>query len=324
MQRRRSTVLAVGLAVTLAGAVSGTACSSAPAPTSPPAQAAPPAPAAAPAADVTPFATAAPMAETIDWANQLENFEAARFSDPTRVDNTWFPLTPGTQFVYEGFSEEAGKRLPHRFVLTVTDLTKEVMGVRSVVVWDQDLADGELKESELALFAQADDGNVWHFGQYPEVYDQGTVVENPTWVAGIAGAAPGITIKQQPQLGGPTYSQGWSPVVPWTDRARVAQVGVQDCVPQGCYQNGIVTEEFSREEPNAFQLKYYAPNIGNTRVAFTGQDQTRETLELVSRTQLDAAGLADVRAKVLEMDKGAAERSRAVWGLLPPAQQAAT
>jgi hypothetical protein len=316
--RSRTAMVAV-----IAAAISAAACSNTPPPAAAPPAAAPPAAESPPTATstVTPHATAAPFAEKVDWANQLEDFGAARFSNPTRIDNPWFPLTPGAQYVYEGFTEEAGERKQHRFVLTVTDMTKDVMGVKATVVWDQDFADGALEESELALFAQADDGNVWHFGQYPEVYEEGQVVESPAWVAGIAGARPGITIKKEPKLGGPSYSQGWSPVVPWTDRARVAQVGVQDCVPQGCYVNGIVTEEFSREEPNAFQLKYYAPGIGNTRVDFSGQDPKKEKLELTRFTQLDKAGLDETRAKVLEHEQRAKQHSRAVWAQLPPAQQ---
>jgi hypothetical protein len=289
----------------------------APAPSAPETAAAP----TTPTGPQTSFATAAPLTETIDWPNQLENFEAARFSDPLTVDNRWFPLKPGMQYVYEGSTEDAEGRMAHRFVLTVTDLTKEVMGVPSVVVWDQDFSDGTLVESEIALFAQADDGNIWHFGQYPEVYENGEIVETPTWIAGTDDARPGITIKATPELGGPSYSQGWSPNVPWTDRARVAQVGVQDCVPHGCYVDGIVTEEFSREEPGAVQLKYYATGIGNTRVSFSGTDETKETLELMSVTQLDAAALTAARDAVLALEKRAYAQSPDVYGTTPPAQQ---
>jgi hypothetical protein len=292
---------------------------------SPPPSAPPGAPETAPAptspTPQTSFATAPPLTETIDWPNQLENFEAARFSDPLTVDNRWFPLKPGMQYVYEGSTEDEEGRKAHRFVLTVTDLTKEVMGVPSVVVWDQDFSDGTLVEAEIALFAQADDGNIWHLGEYPEVYEDGEIVETPAWIAGIDDARPGITIKATPQLGGPSYSQGWAPNVPWTDRALVAQIGVQDCVPHGCYVDGIVIEEFNREEPYAVQLKYYAAGLGNTRVSFSGEDQTKETLELKSVTQLDAAGLTAARDAVLALEKSAYAQSPDVYGTTPPAQQ---
>jgi hypothetical protein len=260
------------------------------------------------------------MTEVIDYPNQLESTSGVKFSDSTVVDNTYFPLNPGMQYTYTGSTEEAGQRTPHTFILTVSDMVKTVNGVRNVVVWDQDLSDGVLQEAELAFFAQGDDGNLWHFGQYPDVYEDGEIVESATWIAGTDGAAAGINIKATPNLGGPSYSQGWSPTVPWTDRARVGQVGLQTCVPTGCYKNVIVTEEFSREEPNALQLKFYAPNVGNIRVDFSGADQTREVLELASIVELDAAGLAKVRQAVLDLEKSAFKQSPNVYGKTQPMQ----
>ena len=57
-------------------------------------------------------------------------------------------------------------------IFTVTDLTKEINGVRTVVLWDRDINAGKLLEGELALWAQDDDGNVWLLGEYPEEYDE--------------------------------------------------------------------------------------------------------------------------------------------------------
>src|SRR3712207_1044672 len=97
-----------------------------------------------------------------------EDYERAQFDDPTHIDNKWLPLRPGTQFVYEGstFLVEEERREEHRVVFTVTDLTKVIDGVRTLVVWDRDYSGGELVETELAFHAQDNDGNVWHLGQY--------------------------------------------------------------------------------------------------------------------------------------------------------------
>jgi hypothetical protein len=316
VRRRRFAAVVIGCATCVA-------CSSpSPAAAPPPATTTAPAATTAAAPTSTPFATAVPLAENIDWPNQLENLDAAVFTNPTRIDNRWYPLKPGTRFTYDGVSEQEGQRITKHFVQTVTDLTKTVNGVRTVVVWDQDVQDGTLAEAEIALFAQSDAKDVWAFGEYPEVYDKGKVVETPTWIAGIAGSRAGIAIKEAAELGGPSYSQGWGPSVPWTDRARVSQIGVKDCVRNGCFENGIVTEEFNREEPGAVQLKTYAPGLGNTRVAFTGTDATRETLELVSVTTLDPAALADARSKVLALEESGHKRSRAVYALTTPLEQA--
>ena len=100
------------------------------------------------------------------------DFDAKNFSDSTKIDNKYSPLEPGTQFIFEGRSNRGLGRLPHQVIFTVTDLTKEINGVRTVVLWDRDINAGKLLEGELALWAQDDDGNVWLLGEYPEEYDE--------------------------------------------------------------------------------------------------------------------------------------------------------
>src|SRR3954452_9343042 len=55
------------------------------------------------------------------------------FSAPTRVDNRWHPLVPGTQFVFEGRANRGHGARPHRVIFTVTGLTKTIDGVAAVV-----------------------------------------------------------------------------------------------------------------------------------------------------------------------------------------------
>ena len=248
-----------------------------------------------------------------------KGFEVAEFTNPTTVDNTWFPLEPGTHMVYRGETIEDGEKLQHRVEFTVTDLTKVVSDVESVLVLEQDFSTDALVESELALFAQADDKTIWHLGQYPEVYEDGEIVETPAWVHGVKGAQAGITIRESDQPGDPGYSQGWGPEVGWSDRARVIKVDERTCVEAGCYDGVKVTEESSDDEPGALQHKYYAPRVGGVRVGWAGNDPTKETLELVSVVVLDPAALAKVRAAALKLEKSAYQRSKDVWGTTAPA-----
>jgi hypothetical protein len=252
-------------------------------------------------------------AEAIDFANELEDFDPTNFSNPTTIDNPWFSMKPGMQWVYEGVTEEAGMSIPHRVIITVTDLTKVIDGVRTVVSWDQDFSAGELVETELAFFAQDDDGNVWRLGEYPEVYDNGKLTEAPAWLSGLKGARAGIMMTADPQSGSSSYSQGWGPAVNFTDRGQVSQLGQRTCVPVDCYENVLVIEEFSREEPNAFQLKFYAPGVGNVRVGWEGADANQEMLELVDLVQLSPEALAQVRASALELEMRAYQISIEVY-----------
>jgi hypothetical protein len=241
-----------------------------------------------------------------------EDFERAGFDNPTHIDNKWLPLKPGTQLVYEGSAIVEGRQ-SRRVVTTVTDLTKVIDGVRTLVIWERDYTAGQLSEPELAFFAQDDDGNVWLVGEYPEEYEDGKFDKAPAWISGQKGARAGITMKAEQRPGAPSYAQGYAPPpVDFSDRARVYKMDQKTCVPVDCYENVLVTEEFNPGEPGAYQLKYYAPGVGNVRVGWRGEkEEERETLELVDYRHLSSEAMAKVREAAMEMDRRAYERSEA-------------
>jgi hypothetical protein len=175
-------------------------------------------------------------------------------------------------------------------------------------------------EREIAFYAQDNEGNVWYLGEYPEEYENGLFVDAPAWIAGFKGAKAGIKMQAEPQEGTPSYSQGWGPAVDWTDRGRVDQMGQETCVPVDCYQDVLVIAETSLEELDAFQLKYYAPGVGEVRVGWRGADATKETLELVEVVQLSPEALAEVHAEVLEQEERAHKISKEVYDQTPPLQ----
>lgn len=237
-------------------------------------------------------------------------FDSATFDPSTPVDNQWFPLTPGVEYVYEGGALDDGQPIERKVIATVTDMTKDVAGVRAVVVWERDYTDGELEEAELAFWAQDRDGNVWHLGEYPEEYDDGKLVKSPGWVAGEAGARAGIQMVAEPMLDTPSYEQGYAPPpINWVDRGRTFKIGVGTCVPVDCYEDVLVIEEFERTKPQASQLKYYAPGVGNVRVGWRGKNEDeQEELELVSYLRLGARGMEEAREAVRRLDRNAFRR----------------
>lgn len=253
-----------------------------------------------------------------------DQYTPSRFDETsTTIDNPWFPMTPGMQLVYEGKSGLAGEeRLDHRVIFTVTDLTKVIDGVRTVMLWEEDYTEGELVETELALFAQDTDGNVWHFGQYPEEYEDGALTKTPAWIAGVKGARTGITMKTEPKLGAPDYEQGFAPKpINWIDRAKVLEMGVRTCVPVDCYTNVLVTEEFELDKPGAAQLKYYAEGVGTVRVGWSGRNEDEhEVLVLTEANVLSADQLARIRREVLVIEGRAYETSPDVYGTTPPSE----
>jgi hypothetical protein len=249
-------------------------------------------------------ATAAPNG--VSKEIKAEDFSPDLFDDDSaNVDNPWFPLEPGTRYVWEGraFTDE-GERVDRRVVFIVTDLTKVVGGVRAVVGWDRDFNGDTVGESELIFYAQDRNGNVWHLGEYVEHWNEGELDGGRLWVVGDPdGARAGIAMYAEPRAG-VSYSQGFVPP-PWfwDDHARVSDVGVRNCVPVRCFDDSIVVEEFEPRFPGAFQLKYYARGVGNIRVGWRGpNDDEQEVMVLKKFQHLSPEARAEVRAQVLAQE----------------------
>jgi hypothetical protein len=222
-----------------------------------------------------------------------------------------FPLVVGTQFVYQGTIVAGGAAKPHSVVFTVTDLSKVVDHVRTVVAWDRDFLEGDLQEQELAFFAQDDAGNVWNFGEYPEEYENGKFAGAPsTWIRGTGGAYGGIHMLDRPKVGA-QYREGLVRAIQFDDVSRVTRTGQVTCVPADCYRQVLVVDETSPNDPSSgHQIKYYSPQAGLVRVSARGGD-AREFLTLAAVRHLDDSAMAKIRAAVLAMDRRAYQVSQA-------------
>ncbi|MEO8117885.1 MAG: hypothetical protein ABI606_01010 [Rhodoferax sp.] len=238
-------------------------------------------------------------------AKKFEELDAKDFDRSEHIDNPWLPLKPGMQWVFEGYTEEEGKRIPHRIVFSVTDLVKEIGGVRTRVIFDADYSNGVMIEKELTFFAQDKVGNVWHLGQYREVHDKEGFIGGQIWhIGNPEGAKAGIMMPANPQPGTPSFSEGYAPApFNWTDRGRVYQMGQKIKVPAGSFDDVLVMDEFDAANPGVFQLKYYARGVGNVAVGSRGRKtDTREALSLVKKHLLSPAELAVIRSSAQELE----------------------
>jgi hypothetical protein len=230
-------------------------------------------------------------------------------------------MKPGTRWVHEGTAvDDEGNSFTRRIEFTVTDLTKEIAGVSTVVAWIVDYSDEEVVEKEIAFYGQDKDGNVWYFGEYPEEYENGEFVKASPWIHGIEDARAGIKMVAEPALGIPSYFQGWGPAVDWSDYGQVDQTGQETCVPVDCYKDVLVIAESSLGEADAYQLKYYARGVGEVRVGWKGEDATQEELELIELGQLSPQDLAEISTMALELEKRAYETSQNVYGKTSPSE----
>jgi hypothetical protein len=275
-----------------------------------------PAPSIAPSAEPTPEPTPAVDPLTPVFAE----FDASQFSNGATISNEWLPLQPGRRWIEGGVTIEDGERIPHRITFTVTNLTKVIAGVKTAVVWVEDYSDGELVEVEIAFYAQDDAGTVWYFGEHPEEYEDGEFVAAPTWIAGFDDAKPGIKMFADPTKHTQTYYQGWAPAVEWSDFGRLDESGLSDCVVAGCFSDVDRFAESSDDEAGIFQLKSYAKGVGEIRVGWRGEAESREELELRSTATLQSSALSKFDNLAIDLEKHAYQISPKVYGQTEPMQ----
>jgi len=258
--------------------------------------------------------------------SSIQRFNPASFPAVPRINNRYLPWTPGMHFVVDGFvTGDDGLRHPHRIETTVTDLTKVINGVRTLVAFDVDIQDGVVAESELFFQGQATDGMVWNIGEYPEEYDGGVLAGAPsTWMTGIAGAKGGIGMLARPVLGTPAYSQGVASSVGFDDCAVVFATGQHTCVPVRCYDNVLVTDEWAPRDPaGGHQRKFYAPGVGVIRIAAVG-GVSPEVAQLTRVTRLCGSSLGRIRQVAIAQDVRGYQVSPNVYGKTPRVQRTLT
>jgi hypothetical protein len=166
-----------------------------------------------------------------------------------RVDNAWFPLTPGARYVYAGVKDGQ----PSRDVVTVTHRVKRVAGVPCVVVSDRLYLRGRLRERTFDWYSQDARGNVWYFGESTAELDaRGRVTSTEgSWTAGVDGARSGIYMPARPHVG----QSGRQEFYRGHAEDRFTVIG-------SFRPNAILTRETTRLEPGVVDHKLYVRGVG--------------------------------------------------------------
>ena len=173
------------------------------------------------------------------------------------IDNEFFPLEPGTTYIFDGTSEDGNEHIE----VNVTSQTKVILGVTCIVVNDTVWLNGELAESTLDWYAQDKYGNVWYFGEDSKEYSGGEVISTEgSWEAGKDGAKPGIVMQANPLIG-ESYRQEYYKGEA-EDMAEVIAFNVTVDVAFGSFAGCLQTKEWTPLEPGVVENKYYAPGIG--------------------------------------------------------------
>jgi hypothetical protein len=200
---------------------------------------------------------------------------ASSFS--TRVDNQWFPLLPGTRYLYTGVKD--GKR--SRDVVVITHQTKQIEGVPCVAVHDRLYLRGHLAERTIDWYSQDSHGNVWYFGEDTAELDaQGRVTSTEgTWTAGVNGGKAGIFMPGRPHLG----ESGRQEFLKGHAEDHFKVIGVFRSVGPRGKQNALLTEEWTPLEPGVLDHKMYVWGIGTVLEQTQRGGNERNELVAVSR-----------------------------------------
>ncbi len=201
---------------------------------------------------------AVPSGLLADKAEFTDSFRLDECTFKTRGSNPYFILEPGDKLILEG---EDGKEFV-RLEITVLNETEMVNGVRTRVVEELETADSQLVEISRNYFAICQQTNsVVYFGEDVDIYEDGEVVSHDgAWRAGENGARAGVMMPGIVLLGA-RYFQEVAPEVAM-DRAEILSLDAMVETPAGTFEEVLVTEETTPLEPNAKELKFYAPGIG--------------------------------------------------------------
>ena len=195
------------------------------------------------------------------------------------ITNQFFPLKPGTVYIYNMLIPGSPKGMDTFFV---TRQTIDILGVTCVIVRDTVEIGGQVTEDTFDYFTQDKQGNVWYFGEDTTQLQDGVVVGvEGSWRAGVNDAKPGIIIKAKQKVGD-EYRQEFA-LGTAEDMARVVAVDQNVKVPFGSFSNALKTLEFAALEPDARENKYYVPGVGNVLVVDLVTGERDELIKIEHR-----------------------------------------
>ncbi len=193
------------------------------------------------------------------------------------IDNPFFPLKPGTTFIYEGQTAEGFEHVE----FAVTHQTKVILGVTCTEIHDTRRVNGIVLEDTRDWFAQDKQGNVWYFGENTTLVADGLPVDlTGSWTGGVDGAKPGIIMKAHPHIGD-FYRQEFS-LGNAEDLAEVKSLSAHATVPFGSFNNCLKTLESSSLAPGDLEHKFYAAGVGNLLTVDLATGEREELVKIIT------------------------------------------
>jgi hypothetical protein len=200
---------------------------------------------------------AAPALAQLPQGDEPVTLNPADFT--TTIDNPYWPMKPGTRWIYRETDSDGSRQ---RVVVTVLRGTRKIAnGITARVVHDRVTERGELVEDTYDWYAQDKQGNVWYLGENTREYEDGRLKSrHGSFEAGKDGAQPGIAMPANPKPGMAYRQEHYEGEA--EDRASVVSVSEQAEVPRGHYRRVLMTRDVNPLEPRVLEFKFYARGVG--------------------------------------------------------------
>ena len=214
-----------------------------------------------------------PAASDLPQGSEPVELDPAEFT--SRIDNPYWPMSPGDKWVYRETDSEGTLQ---RVEVTVTNRTKQIAnGVEARVVHDVVSESGEPVEVTDDWYAQDSAGNIWYMGEDTAEYENGKPVSRAgSFEAGVDGAQPGIIMPADPEPG-TTYRQEYYEGEA-EDEGEIVSLDEQAEVPFGHFENVLMTKDTNPLEPKVLEFKFYARDVGPVLAVSVSGGSDREEL----------------------------------------------
>jgi hypothetical protein len=186
------------------------------------------------------------------------DLQVPRFSNPTKVTNPLFPVSRQASVLFVGHVD--GK--PFRTEVTLLPHTRVIdwggQRVETLVSQYAAYLDGRLQEVAYDLYAQADAGSVWYFGEDVADLEKGAIfTKEGTWLAGKDGPAEMI-MPGNPKIGDVFRTENIPGIA--FEEVTVTSVTKKLEGPVGPIEGGMVGQELHMD--GATEDKLFAPGYG--------------------------------------------------------------
>jgi hypothetical protein len=202
----------------------------------------------------------APASDRVDLAMPT-------FSNPTEITNPLFPVSSQHSVLLLGTVEDAAFRTEVTPLPATRIVEWEGQRVETLVSQYVAFLDGQIEEVAYDLYAQADDGSVWYFGEDVFNFADGAIADtHGTWMAGVDGP-PAMIMPANPAVGDVYRPEN----IPGLVFEEVTVISTDETLegPLGPIEGGLLVEELHMD--GATEQKTFAPGYGEFSTAAGGE-----------------------------------------------------